>query len=62
VRVRPPRVVHERVDVEDEVGRLEFQAVEVRLPATLAVDDVRYDAVDLIAVVGLGEPMTKAFG
>ena len=25
VRVRSPRVVHERVDVDDEVGRLEFR-------------------------------------
>ena len=62
VRVRFARIVHESVDVDDEIGSLELQAVEVRLPLTLAVDDVCHHAVDLVAVLGLGEAMTKAFG
>ena len=31
VRVRCPRIVHERVDVDDEIGRIELQAVEVSI-------------------------------
>src|SRR5918994_6025685 len=59
VRVRFPGVVHESIHVNDEVGRLELQAVEVRQPATLAVDDVRHHAVDLIVVLGLAEGVTE---
>ena len=37
-----PVLVRQGVDVEDEFGRVELQAVEVRLPATLAVGNLIY--------------------
>src|ERR671918_2007638 len=59
VRVRSPRVVHESIHVDDEVGRLELQTVEIRLPATLTVDDVRHHTVHLIAVLGPTEGVAE---
>src|SRR5919106_739086 len=38
--IRRVHVVDQSVDINDEVGRLELQAVEIRPPLTLAVDDV----------------------
>src|SRR5918996_3686739 len=62
MRVRGPRIVHERVEVDDEIGRLELQAVEVRLPAPVAVGDVRHHAVDLVTVLGPGELVPVTLG
>src|SRR5690606_27506542 len=62
VAVRLLSVVDEYVDEHHEIGRLEAQAVEIRSPATLPVDYVRHDAMDLIAVLLLHELVAELFG
>src|SRR3546814_6543686 len=53
--------VGQGVHEDDEARRVELQPVAVGPPATLAVDDVRDDAMDLIAVLSLGELVSEAF-
>src|SRR6266700_1514640 len=55
-------IVDQRVDEDDEIGRLELQAVKIRPPMPLPVDHVGDDAVGLIAVLGLVELVAERLG
>src|SRR5258708_6344973 len=52
-------VVSQRVDEDDEVRGFELQSMEIRAPTALLVDHVRDNAMGLISVLGLVEPMTE---
>src|SRR5260370_9730583 len=51
--------VSQRVDEDDDVGGFELQSMEISAPTALLVDQVRDNAMGLISVLGLVEPMTE---
>src|SRR4051794_17370267 len=59
VRVGCLRSVGESVEVDEQVRRLELEAVEVGPPDAILVDHVRDDAVHLHAILGRREGMPE---
>src|SRR3546814_936607 len=55
-------VVYQCIDEHDEVRGLKLQTVEVAAPLALLVDHVCHDAMDLVAVPGLGKAVAIGFG